>query len=172
MNNVLTQYIRKGQKFSSKRDSKTKEKKPVIIYKGKVVGVMTSKVIQIGKDIKVIGLGFSRYSQAKITKYNYNKIEMEICQKETRRFNINFGTNMALKRCESYAYYNSTIINPYPKFCEKIPTYVKRQFIKFARRSEKYFQGVELPDWFVYFEDSNLIPLIEEIEERKNGNPN
>lgn len=136
MAKYLLQTIRKGQKVKAVKDPKTKERKLVITDKGTRVGVMVAFIVN-----DKIGIGFSRYH----------------LKKETIKFNPAFGESIAIKRCNKYFEYKSNFRQLPPKFCRMIPSYVKKQFIKFAKRSKKYYKGYELPDWFEFFENSKIV---------------
>jgi hypothetical protein len=144
MMTTIMQYIRKGKKV--RLDKTTKKMKT--ISRGKPIGIMVASITE-DPDYKVIGVGFSRYND----------------KKEDVMFNDQFGIGIALDRAIKYSDNNIP-----PKFVLKEhPTYVREQFIRFAKRAEKYFKGCKLPEWFKYYENielyyfKNTLPKPEEM---------
>lgn len=141
MNDMLFQYIRKGQKVKRVKDLETEESKNIITCKGKAVGVMLAFVDEL--DTQKICIGFSRYSSARESFFNNKTGEYESRLKERISFNVFIGREIAEARADQYAYDDEI-----PKFCKVNPNYVHRQFLKFADRAERYFKGATLPEWF------------------------
>lgn len=141
MDNDIVQYIRKGQKVKKVKDPKTGEKKNIVIYKGKVVGIMVAFIDEL--DTQKICIGFSRYSSAKEAIYHCKTNTFEYRLKEKFPFDSFYGKNIAKARADQYVHDDEI-----PKFCKINPNYVHRQFLKFADRVERYFKGATLPEWF------------------------
>lgn len=130
-NHILFQYIRKGQK----RRLNKKTGKTELVSRGKPVGIMIAYRID---GNSYIGLGFTRFHL-----------------KKEKIWSDEFGADVAAQRAIDHCDKEKT-----PLFVRKEhPSYVKRQFIRFAQRASAYFKGHVLPPWFKYYEDTNLYNL-------------
>lgn len=127
-NQILFQYIRKGQKRRLNKETKRIE----MISRGRPVGIMIAYKID---NAHPIGLGFTRFHL-----------------KKEKIWSDEFGTDVAAQRAIDHCDKEKT-----PSFINKEhPSYVKRQFIRFGNRALAYFKGNVLPPWFKYYEDSDL----------------
>lgn len=134
---ILFQYLRKPKLIRFNKGMNSL----FLSSKNVPVGIMYAVPI---KDTNNIGIGFTRF--------NYKK---EPSWKEE------FAVNLCIER--AYLYYNSKYI---PKFAQKIPKYVKKQFKKFIIRTEKYFQGNIIPEWSIKFRDGIKNPLFQRVREK------
>ena len=131
----LVQHIRKGQKRKLiKTDNiitKDDEPKYRITSRGKPVGIMVACAMEdSGKGI--IGISFTRFHLKKEPVWTDD------------------GLNIAFERANKY--FNDDYP---PKFVLKEhPKYVRKQFLKFAERAERYFKDCTLPPWFKYYVDT------------------
>lgn len=149
MNDMLFQYIRKGQRVKRVRDLETEESKNIIACRGKAVGIMVAFVDEL--DTQKICIGFSRYSSAKESIYHWKTNTFEYRLKEKFPFDSFYGKNIAATRADQYAYDDEI-----PKFCKINPNYVHKQFLKFADRAERYFKGATLPEWFSIYRQTHI----------------
>lgn len=133
----LFQYLRKPKQLEYHKGMNA------IVIKSKNIRVGIMYAVQI-KDTSNIGIGFTRF--------NYKK---------EPSWNDEFGLNTCIER--AYLYYNTKYI---PRFAQKIPKYVKRQFKKFITRTERYFQNCIIPEWSIRFRDNIKNPMFQKIREK------
>ena len=126
----LFQYIRKGQKIRFNKILNRNE----IVARGKPIGMMYAFPV---KDTNIIGIAFTRFHSKKEQFWN-------------EQFGIDVVTYRALQ------YYDIVYV---PKFAQKMPKYVKRQFKKFIDRSRRYFKGYQMPEWVNKFEQGIRNPM-------------
>lgn len=139
---LIQQYIRKGQKTKRiKRNietdsiiAKSDDPKYRVVSKGKPVGLMVAFVDK-ELDQKYIAIAFTRFH-----------LKKEPIWDELFAFRV--VTDRA------YAHFTEERL---PLFVRKEhPKYVRRQFLRFAERAEKYFKEKELPPWFKYYRNRDL----------------
>ena len=132
----LVQHIRKGQKRKLiKTDNiitKDDEPKYRITSRGKPVGVMVACAIEDADEKEIIGIGFARFHLKKEPVWSNDT-----------------GIDIALER--AIKYFNNTC--PPTFVLREHPKYVRRQFLKFAERAQKYYKNCTLPLWFYYYKD-------------------
>ena len=126
----LFQYIRKGQKIRFNKILNRNE----LVDRGKPIGMMYAFPI---KGTNIIGIAFTRFHS-----------------KKEQYWDESFGKNLAINR--AIEYHDIIYI---PKFAQKIPKYVKRQFKKFINRSRRYFKSYQMPEWVVKFENDIKNPM-------------
>ena len=137
-NRELFQYIRKGQVFKYNKILK----RNLLVDRGFPIGIMISFPI---RNTNTIGIAFTRFHIKKEPYWN-NELAM----------------NIVIDR--ALQYYDSIYI---PKFAQKIPKYVKRQFKKFIDRSRRYYKGYELPKWTERFENDIKNPIFQAARVKK-----